>query len=233
MAMAKALTDSEAIDELGGTGAVAAIFGIRDSAVSMWRTEGIPLARRFKVVKLLREKGVHVPADFIERAAAWWWLHVLVSLPQSPLFRGRREKDARAIPENLYENCIKYREPIVSCKSVSMLLSQKCSVVDKKLDGRAAPLLSIWDWRPVRSSGVFFICTRASCTIPGPGTWKDHLSMDDLDVKRIRALELAHEYTTATGAIMREGENSASAVVARAEVYLAFLTGTSRPPEAD
>lgn len=68
--MGKTMTDSEAIDALGGTGAVAEMFDINDGAVSMWRTNGIPLARRFKIARALERKGIDVPANFIERAVA-------------------------------------------------------------------------------------------------------------------------------------------------------------------
>ncbi|MFZ3001416.1 MAG: hypothetical protein WA071_13895 [Undibacterium umbellatum] len=38
--------DSRIIDALGGTGAVAKIFGVSDPTVSIWRRIGIPKARR-------------------------------------------------------------------------------------------------------------------------------------------------------------------------------------------
>ena len=38
--------DSKAIDALGGTVAVARMFGIRPQAISQWRNKGIPDARR-------------------------------------------------------------------------------------------------------------------------------------------------------------------------------------------
>lgn len=40
------MTDSEIIDKLGGTSAVAAIFGIEPPSVSEWRKAGIPMARK-------------------------------------------------------------------------------------------------------------------------------------------------------------------------------------------
>lgn len=41
----QAPTDSEIIDRLGGTTAVARMFEIEPPSVSEWRTEGIPKAR--------------------------------------------------------------------------------------------------------------------------------------------------------------------------------------------
>jgi hypothetical protein len=40
-----ARTDSELIDALGGTSAVARLFGIKPPSVSNWRTDGIPKSR--------------------------------------------------------------------------------------------------------------------------------------------------------------------------------------------
>ena len=42
----KAVTDSELIDALGGTNKVATVCDVKPSAVSQWRDEGIPDARR-------------------------------------------------------------------------------------------------------------------------------------------------------------------------------------------
>jgi hypothetical protein len=39
-------TDSQIIDDLGGTTAVAAIFDIEPASVSDWRKSGIPKSRR-------------------------------------------------------------------------------------------------------------------------------------------------------------------------------------------
>lgn len=46
MVTEKRMTDSEIIDSLGGTGAVATMFGIEPGSVSEWRTKGIPNARK-------------------------------------------------------------------------------------------------------------------------------------------------------------------------------------------
>ena len=40
------LTDSQIIDQLGGTYAVARMFSIKPPSVSAWRVDGIPQARR-------------------------------------------------------------------------------------------------------------------------------------------------------------------------------------------
>jgi hypothetical protein len=42
----KAKTDSDIIDALGGTGAVADLCDVRPASVSEWRKAGIPKARR-------------------------------------------------------------------------------------------------------------------------------------------------------------------------------------------
>jgi len=42
--------DSARIDAMGGATAVATIFGIRPQAVSQWRRDGIPHARRMYLV---------------------------------------------------------------------------------------------------------------------------------------------------------------------------------------
>ena len=49
------------IDQLGGTLAVANLFGITTGGVSQWRTDGIPDARMFSI-KLIRP-------DLFEKAA--------------------------------------------------------------------------------------------------------------------------------------------------------------------
>lgn len=52
---------SSLIDDLGGTSAVAAVFGIAPASVSDWRTKGIPKARRQTLALLYPDK---VPADW-------------------------------------------------------------------------------------------------------------------------------------------------------------------------
>lgn len=47
------MNDSTIIDKLGGTGEVAQMCGISAQAVSQWRTDGIPKARRM-YLELLR-----------------------------------------------------------------------------------------------------------------------------------------------------------------------------------
>ncbi len=61
------ITASAVIDALGGNKAVAKLFGINESAVSMWRSDGIPIARRFEIVRRLGDKAQYLPADFIEK----------------------------------------------------------------------------------------------------------------------------------------------------------------------
>lgn len=46
-------TDSEVIDRLGGTAAVARLCKVRQPSVTAWRTNGIPDARR-QFLELLR-----------------------------------------------------------------------------------------------------------------------------------------------------------------------------------
>ena len=48
-------TADEVINALGGTSAVAAKFGVDPSAISHWRKDGIPAARRFDVVEALKK----------------------------------------------------------------------------------------------------------------------------------------------------------------------------------
>ncbi len=62
------LTDSEVIDELGGTGAVAELCDVGASAVSQWRTDGIPPARRIQLAEELRRLGKRIPKGFYERS---------------------------------------------------------------------------------------------------------------------------------------------------------------------
>ena len=53
------------IDQLGGTGAVAARLRQKDNTVSMWRERGIPWKWRPSIVEFANEKGVPIPPDFL------------------------------------------------------------------------------------------------------------------------------------------------------------------------
>lgn len=53
------------IDRLGGTRAVADALGKKFEAVKKWRQKGIPWNRRREVLRLAREKGKRLPADFL------------------------------------------------------------------------------------------------------------------------------------------------------------------------
>lgn len=55
------MTDSEVIDALGGTSAVAEIFNIKPPSVTGWREGGIPTARKQTLVLLYPDK---VPAEW-------------------------------------------------------------------------------------------------------------------------------------------------------------------------
>ena len=56
-----AMSDSEIIDQLGGTSRLAALFGISAPSVSEWRRSGIPSARRQSLALLFPDK---VPDDW-------------------------------------------------------------------------------------------------------------------------------------------------------------------------
>lgn len=55
------MSDSQVIDDLGGTGAVAALFGIEPASVSGWRKSGIPAARKQTLALMFPER---VPSDW-------------------------------------------------------------------------------------------------------------------------------------------------------------------------
>lgn len=56
--------DSKIIDSLGGTTAVAEIFGIAPASVSDWRKAGIPKARRQTLALMFPDK---VPACWLPK----------------------------------------------------------------------------------------------------------------------------------------------------------------------
>lgn len=66
-------SDSQAIDTLGGATAVAALFDIRPQAVSQWRRDGIPRARRMYLAlrfpQLFGEPGTAQVAEEARDAA--------------------------------------------------------------------------------------------------------------------------------------------------------------------
>lgn len=66
--MRATMTDSEIIDELGGTSAVALIFGVKPPSVSEWRTKGIPKARK-QTLKLMRPDLFESQAEKNQEAA--------------------------------------------------------------------------------------------------------------------------------------------------------------------
>jgi hypothetical protein len=55
------MSDSDIIDAIGGTSAVAAIFQITSASVSGWRERGIPKARRQTLALMFPDK---VPPDW-------------------------------------------------------------------------------------------------------------------------------------------------------------------------
>lgn len=57
-----ATIESELIDKLGGTKAVAERFGIREPSVTQWRTRGIPPARREAIAEAFPDM---VPPDWL------------------------------------------------------------------------------------------------------------------------------------------------------------------------
>jgi len=64
------MAHSDIIDKLGGTGALAATLGIKDSAVSMWRSEdrGIPWRWRPRIAQLAKQRKVELPPTFLDPA---------------------------------------------------------------------------------------------------------------------------------------------------------------------
>lgn len=59
-------TVNELIDELGGTTAVAKLFGVGSSAVSNWRkAERFPAGVHYLISRLATERGIKLPKDFL------------------------------------------------------------------------------------------------------------------------------------------------------------------------
>lgn len=56
------MNDSDIIDKLGGTGEVANMCAVTPQAVSQWRDDGIPAARRM-YLKLLRPDVFGLPTS--------------------------------------------------------------------------------------------------------------------------------------------------------------------------
>lgn len=54
----KLLTDSEAIDALGGTAVTARLFEVASSVVSNWRTRGIPGRYQYAFAKVCADKQI-------------------------------------------------------------------------------------------------------------------------------------------------------------------------------
>lgn len=65
------LTAESAIDDLGGTGAVAAGLGVPANTVSTWRKRGIPPSRWPGIVRLAEERGrSHITFEALAGSAA-------------------------------------------------------------------------------------------------------------------------------------------------------------------
>lgn len=62
------VTDSKIIDDAGGPSVVAAHCGVLPSAVSNWRHDGIPAARRWQIAQLIAKRAKTLPADYYERS---------------------------------------------------------------------------------------------------------------------------------------------------------------------
>jgi transcriptional regulator with XRE-family HTH domain len=61
------MTDNELIQKLGGTCAVAEVFGVTSNAVSRWKAaRTIPSARRFKLWQYARANGIELPVEFLD-----------------------------------------------------------------------------------------------------------------------------------------------------------------------
>lgn len=58
------MADSEIIEALGGSGAVAKALGVKQARVSNWKKRGIALDHRPAIVKLARRKKLTLPEAF-------------------------------------------------------------------------------------------------------------------------------------------------------------------------
>lgn len=59
-------TANDLIDELGGTGAIAGLFGVKDNTVSTWRVRGLPGWTCARLKELVDEKGSQVDPQLFE-----------------------------------------------------------------------------------------------------------------------------------------------------------------------
>lgn len=57
---------AEIIDVLGGCSVIAPMLNVSRPAVSRWKTNGIPFARRAEIKRRLADLGFDVPDDFFE-----------------------------------------------------------------------------------------------------------------------------------------------------------------------
>lgn len=58
------------IDDLGGTGNVAAALSLSASTVSSWRERGIPAPRWLDIVRLGKERGIEITLETLAELAA-------------------------------------------------------------------------------------------------------------------------------------------------------------------
>lgn len=59
------MTHAEIIDALGGTGALASALGRKDTAVSNWKTNGIPWRWRPAIARMAKDRKMNLPPDFL------------------------------------------------------------------------------------------------------------------------------------------------------------------------
>jgi hypothetical protein len=64
------MTDSEIIQALGGTVALAKLFGLKPSSVSVWKQRGIAWEYRPRVWKMAVDADLDVPSDFLTERRA-------------------------------------------------------------------------------------------------------------------------------------------------------------------